>query len=51
LAASLRLSTDTVARLGKAGRLPCVPLGHQVRFTSADVEGFIQRHRWLGPAA
>lgn len=33
LAAYLRLSTDTVDRLVKAGKLPCVRIGHQVRFT------------------
>jgi excisionase family DNA binding protein len=50
LAEYLRLSTDTVDRLVKAGKLPCVRIGHQVRFTLEDVEGFIERHRWLGPA-
>jgi excisionase family DNA binding protein len=49
LAAYLRLSTDTVDRLVKAGRLPCVRIGHQVRFTAEDVDGFIERHRQLGP--
>jgi excisionase family DNA binding protein len=51
LAEYLRLSTDTVDRLVKAGKLPCVRIGHQVRFTLEDVDGFIERHRGLGPAA
>jgi excisionase family DNA binding protein len=51
LAEYLRLSTDTVDRLVKAGKLPCVRIGHQVRFTLEDVDGFIERNRRLGPAA
>jgi excisionase family DNA binding protein len=50
LAEYLRLSTDTMDRLVKAGKLPCVRIAHQVRFTLEDVEGFIERHRWPGPA-
>jgi excisionase family DNA binding protein len=38
LAEYLRLSTDTVDRLVKAGELPCVRIGSQVRFTLADVD-------------
>jgi excisionase family DNA binding protein len=45
LAEYLRLSTDTVDRLVKAGKLPCVRIGAQVRFTLEDVEGFIERNR------
>jgi excisionase family DNA binding protein len=48
LAQYLRLSTYTVDRLVKAGKLPCVRIGHQVRFTREDVEAFIERHRRLG---
>ena len=48
LAEYLRLSTDTVDRLVKAGKLPCVRIGSQVRFTLEDVDGFIERHRALG---
>src|SRR3954453_5352067 len=48
LAEYLRLSTDTVDRLVKAGRLPCVRIGSQVRFTLADVDAFIARHRQTG---
>ena len=51
LAAYLRLSTDTVDRLVKAGQLPSVRIGHQVRFTAEDVESFLERNRRLGPAA
>jgi excisionase family DNA binding protein len=51
LAEYLRLSTDTVDRLVKAGKLPCVRIGHQVRFTFEDVEGFIERHRRVEGAA
>jgi excisionase family DNA binding protein len=51
LAEYLRLSPDTVDRLVKAGKLPRVRIGHQVRFTLEDVDGFIERHRGLGPAA
>ena len=50
LAEYLRLSTDTVDRLVKAGKLPCVRIGAHVRFTIEDVEGFIERNRWAGPA-
>jgi len=32
LANHLKLSTDTIDRLVKAGRLPCVRIGSQVRF-------------------
>ncbi len=50
LADYLRLSTDTVDRLVKAGKLPCVRIGAQVRFTLEDVEGFIEHNRCAGPA-
>ena len=50
LAEYLRLSTDTVDRLVKSGKLPCVRIGAQVRFTFEDVEGFIERNRCAGPA-
>lgn len=50
LAEYLRLSTDTVDRLVKAGKSPCVRIGAQVRFTFEDVEGFIERNRCAGPA-
>jgi excisionase family DNA binding protein len=39
LAEYLRLSTDTVDRLVKAGKLPCVRIGHQVRFTLETSKG------------
>jgi excisionase family DNA binding protein len=45
LADYLRLSTDTIDRLVKAGKLRCVRIGSQVRFTLEDVEAFIERHR------
>jgi excisionase family DNA binding protein len=45
LAEYLRLSTDTIDRLVKAGGLQCVRIGSQVRFTLEDVEAFIERHR------
>jgi excisionase family DNA binding protein len=48
LAEYLRLSTDTIDRLVKAGKLPCVRIGSQVRFTLEDVDSFIERHRRLG---
>ena len=51
LAEYLRLSTDTIDRLVKAGKLPCVRIGHQVRFTLDDVEAFVEHHRQLGRAA
>jgi excisionase family DNA binding protein len=51
LAEYLRLSTDTIDRLVKAGKLPCVRIGHQVRFTLDDVEAFLERHRELGRVA
>jgi excisionase family DNA binding protein len=49
LAEYLRLSTDTVDRLVKAGKLPCVRIGAQVRFTLDDVERFIASNRCAGP--
>ena len=45
LADYLRISTDTIDRLVKAGKLRCVRIGSQVRFTLEDVEAFIERHR------
>jgi excisionase family DNA binding protein len=45
LAEYLRLSTDTIDRLVKAGKLPCVRIGHQVRFTLDDLEAFVEHHR------
>ena len=45
LAEYLRLSTDTIDRLVKAGKLRCVRIGHQVRFTLDDVDAFLERHR------
>ena len=45
LADYLKISTDTIDRLVKAGKLRCVRIGHQVRFTLEDVEAFIERHR------
>jgi excisionase family DNA binding protein len=45
LADYLRISTDTVDRLVKAGKLGCVRIGSQVRFTLEDVDAFIERHR------
>src|SRR4051794_31579131 len=48
LAEYLRLSTDTIDRLVKAGKLPCIRIGHQVRFTLEDVEAFVERHRRCG---
>jgi excisionase family DNA binding protein len=51
LADYLRLSTDTIDRLVKAGRLPCVRIGSQVRFTSDDVDAFVESHRQSGSVA
>jgi excisionase family DNA binding protein len=45
LAEYLRLSTDTIDRLVKAGKLRCVRIGHQVRFTLDDVDAFLEQHR------
>jgi excisionase family DNA binding protein len=45
LADYLRLSTDSIDRLVKAGKLRCVRIGSQVRFTLDDVDAFIDRHR------
>jgi excisionase family DNA binding protein len=45
LADYLRLSTDTIDRLVKVGKLRCVRIRSQVRFTLDDVEAFIDRHR------
>lgn len=45
LADYLRLSTDTIDRLVKAKKLPCVRIGNQVRFTHRDVEAFLDRSR------
>jgi excisionase family DNA binding protein len=41
----LRISTDTIDRLVKAGKLRCIRIGSQVRFTLDDVDAFINRHR------
>jgi excisionase family DNA binding protein len=45
LARYFRVSVDTIERLVKAGELPAVRIGNQVRFTLEDVDGFIERHR------
>jgi excisionase family DNA binding protein len=45
LADYLRLSTDTIDRLVKAKRLPCVRIGSQIRFTHQDVETFLAQSR------
>lgn len=45
LARYFRVSVDTIERLVKAGELPAVRIGNQVRFTLEDVDGFIDRHR------
>jgi excisionase family DNA binding protein len=45
LADYLRLSTDTIDRLVKAKKLPCVRIGSQIRFTHHDVEAFLDRSR------
>jgi excisionase family DNA binding protein len=45
LARYFRVSVDTIERLVKAGDLPAVRIGNQVRFTLEDVDGFIERHR------
>jgi excisionase family DNA binding protein len=48
LADYLRLSTDTIDRLVKASKLPCVRIGSQVRFTADDVEAFLAQNRSPG---
>jgi excisionase family DNA binding protein len=45
LARYFGVSVDTIERLVKAGDLPAVRIGNQVRFTLEDVDGFIHRHR------
>jgi excisionase family DNA binding protein len=45
LARYFRVSVDTIDRLVKAGKLPAVRIGNQVRFTLDDVNAFIERHR------
>ena len=45
LAEYLRLSTDTIDQLVKAGKLRCIRIGHQVRFTLDDVDAFLEHHR------
>jgi excisionase family DNA binding protein len=45
LARYFGVSVDTIERLVKAGDLPAVRIGGQVRFTLEDVDGFIHKHR------
>ena len=45
LARYFGVSVDTIERLVKAGDLPAVRIGSQVRFTLEDVDGYIHRHR------
>jgi excisionase family DNA binding protein len=45
LARYFRVSVDTIDRLVKAGKLPAVRIGNQVRFTLDDVDAFVERHR------
>jgi excisionase family DNA binding protein len=51
LARYFRVSVDTIERLVKAGALPAVKIGNQVRFTVDDVDAFIERHRTTEEAA
>jgi excisionase family DNA binding protein len=51
LARYFRVSVDTIERLVKAGELPAVRIGSQVRFTLDDVDAFIARHRTTEEAA
>lgn len=51
LARYFRVSVDTIERLVKAGELPAVRIGNQVRFTLDDVDAFIERHRTTEEAA
>jgi excisionase family DNA binding protein len=51
LARYFRVSVDTIERLVKAGELPAVKIGNQVRFTVDDVDAFIERHRTTEEAA
>jgi len=44
-AAMLKVSTDTVDRLVRAGGLSFVRIGAQIRFTIADMEAFIAGNR------
>jgi excisionase family DNA binding protein len=44
-ATMLKVSTDTVDRLVRAGGLSFVRIGAQVRFTVADMEAFISGNR------
>ena len=45
LARYFGVSVDTIERLVKAGDLPAIKIGSQVRFTLEDIDGFIHRHR------
>lgn len=51
LARYFRVSVDTIERLVKAGELPAVRIGNQVRFTLDDVNAFIEQHRVTEEAA
>jgi len=51
LARYFRVSVDTIERLVKAGELPAVRIGNQVRFSLDDVDAFIERHRTTEEAA
>jgi excisionase family DNA binding protein len=51
LARYFRVSVDTIDRLVKAGKLPAVRIGNQIRFTLDDVDAFIERSRLPEEAA
>jgi excisionase family DNA binding protein len=50
VAVLLAISTRTVWRFARSGRLPSVAVGSALRFTLADVQRFIQVNRRETPA-
>lgn len=44
VARHLRVSSTTVYRLVKDGALPCMRIGHALRFTRSDVETLLETH-------
>ena len=46
----MRLSESYVRKLAAAGALPHYRLGRALRFSSADVEAYLERHRHAAEA-
>lgn len=42
LAEFLQVSTETIRRYTRSGRLKCIKVGHQIRFTKEQIDEFLE---------